>query len=790
MIFPVVFILSASSIAFEVLLTRIFSISQWHHLSFMVISIALFGFGASGTFLSLLDARKPGWEKSFSDRRILLRLVIFYSISEILAFVVLTRLPLDYFRIPLEPVQTLYLLAAYLLLSIPFFFTGMIMSTGFAALPEKTGLVYCASMTGSAVGAVLPALLLPFIGEGHLIILAALSPLLLPVLGNLKQPGGKGTAAGALITLVVLLGGVYLSPVRDTLVWIRPSPYKALSQVLQFPESDISHTHNSIRGRIDQVQSPYIRFAPGVSLKFTGTLPDQWAAYRDGDRPFVFYHLNGDADLAFPRFSIPYAGYVLTPAPEHVLLIQQGGGAGIPTALAAESRKITVVESSPHITRLVRAHYQLPAFHSDARTFLKQTDQTFSVIQIENWGTSLPGSAALHQEHLFTLDAFSEYLAHLKEGGILILSRKLMLPPSDSVRMWATAWESLRSFGIAEPGNHLAMIRNWDIYTLIVSLTPLHRTEPLREFAERLNFDPVYLPDIQPDEVNRFNIFDDPYHYLRIQELLQAYRTETADDFFRTSMLDIVPQTDRRPFPGRLIRWSHIGDLYRSLGSRVYTLLMSGEIVVGVVFLEALAVAVLLLMLPLFTLARGRGKTSVRRVLYFLGIGAGFMFIEIYFIKYYTLLLGDPIISFTVVLAGILIFSGVGGYLSQMVKKTGLRISLAALLCLLVLILIGLPNLLNTALGFSASARYITAVAILLPVGILMGLPLALGMRYLLTSPVERAYAWAANGCASVLTSIASAQIALSSGIPWILICAIAGYFLALICIRGSSLQT
>ena len=58
MIFSAVFLIGFSTLAFEVLLTRIFSISQWNHLSFMVISIALFGFAASGTYLSIYSARR------------------------------------------------------------------------------------------------------------------------------------------------------------------------------------------------------------------------------------------------------------------------------------------------------------------------------------------------------------------------------------------------------------------------------------------------------------------------------------------------------------------------------------------------------------------------------------------------------------------------------------------------------------------------------------------------------------------------------------------------------------
>ncbi len=855
MIYWVVFILSASSLAFEVLLARIFSISQWNHLSFMVISIALFGFGASGTFLSLLDTRRPEWEQRFSRRSFLLKLVIFYSVSAVIAFGGLTRLPIDYFRLPLEPVQMLYLLTAYLLLSIPFFFTGMIMSIGFAALPDKTGYVYCASMTGSALGAVLPALGLGTLGEGYMVLSAALIPLLLPLFGNLKRREGIRTALWAVAALSVLSAGIHYTGILNDLKWIRPSPYKALSQVLQFPNTEVTETRSGLRGRIDRVQSPYIRFAPGLSLKFTGSLPKQWAVYRDGDRPYVFYNLNpegepafprfslpfagyllapdpeavliiqegggvgapfapglslkftgslpkqwavyrdGDrpyvfynlnpeGEPAFPRFSLPFAGYLLAPDPEAVLIIQEGGGVGAPFALAADAVRVSVVEPNPRIAELVGTHYRVPVFHSEGRVFLSGTDRKFDVIQVENWGASLPGSSALSQEYHFTIEAFTQYLTHLTEGGVLILSRKLMLPPSDSVRMWATAYESLRRMGVEEPADHLALLRNWDIYTLIVTAGPLFQGDvaALRTFARELNFDPVYLPGIDPKEVNRYNIYDEPFHYQRIQDLLKAYRSGTGDEFFEAQMLDAAPQSDHRPFPGRLVKWSRLNDLYRSLGSRVYTLLMSGEIVVGVVFLEALGVTALLLVLPILFVTRGRlMSTPYRFVLYFLGIGAGYMFIEIYFIKSNILLLGDPIISFTVVLSGVLVFSGVGGYLSQYLDLSHLGYALGLLCGMLVVILIGYPVLVDAVLGMPPFFRYAVAYIVLLPVGVLMGLPFALGMRFLLVSPVQRAYAWAANGCASVLTSIAAAQVALGIGIPAVMICALAGYLLALV---------
>jgi hypothetical protein len=350
--------------------------------------------------------------------------------------------------------------------------------------------------------------------------------------------------------------------------------------------------------------------------------------------------------------------------------------------------------------------------------------------------------------------------------------------------LWATAFESLKRIGIEKPGHHLALLRNWSTFTLIVSVQPLLNTDKLVEFASKLNFDLVYLKDLDSRAANRFNRFKQPFHFLEIKRLAEAYQSGTQNAFFETYPLDVVPQTDSRPFPGRFLKWSQLKTLYKMSGSRFYSLFMSGEIVVAVVFIEALGVAVLLLVLPLAAIPKQGPKPYLPHILYFLAVGAGFMFLELFFIKKYIFVFGDPVVSFTVVLAGILVFSGLGGYCSQRIASQGLRYSLAALIAALILTMAGLDILVYRLLKLGTMLRYITAFLLLMPCGILAGLPFPLGMRYLLQSPSQRAYAWSANGCASVLASIAAAQIALCLGIPTILACATAAYLLAFISVR------
>ncbi len=791
MILTAVFLLSLSALSFEVLLIRVFSISQWNHLSFMVISIALFGFAASGTFLNISEIRKTGWSKQLSSNEFIKTFIIFYSFTGITSFIVLNRMPLDYFKLPLEPIQILYLLTAYLLLSLPFFFTGLVISIAYAFIPEKTGFIYFASMAGSAIGAILPVPLLPLFGEGKLIILSTLIPLLL-VFFRLPQPNEKNLSAKNIYSRrhsvlkisslgVLFMAGMLISTNSNSIVKVKPSQYKALSQILQFPDTRITESVTSIRGRFDSIHSPHVRFAPGLSLKFTDALSYQQVTFKDGDNPFYFYNIHSQKDAQFSKFTLSYAGYILSPDPEHILLIQQGGGTSIPCAIASGARKITIVEQQPHIARTIQRHYNIPVVNQNPRTYLTRSDQRFNIIHVENWGSSLPGSAALTQEYSFTTESFSAYFNHLSENGILIISRKLLLPPATSIRLWAGAYESMRSLGIENPERHIAVLRNWNTFTFIVSARPLEDTTSIRKFASDLNFDLVYLPGITEDMANRFNTFNVPYHFLEIKRLAEAYRFENVKAYHTTNLLDVAPQADSRPFPERFLKWSKLKSLYKTTGSRFYSLFMSGEIVVAVVFFEALLIASLLLALPLIVILKESQKLHYSRILYFLAIGAGFMFVELFFIKKYIFVFGDPVISFTIVLTGILVFSGFGGYLSHQIGRQGIRYALIALIAVLFLIFLGIDPIINRILGLSKPLRYFLTILILMPSGFLLGLPFPLGMRYLLNNPSQRAYAWSANGCASVLASIASAQIALSIGVPAIITFAAFAYLIAFI---------
>ena len=104
-------------IAYEITLMRLFSIGQWHHFAYMIISLALLGFGVSGSVIFLTQS----WLMERFQRIYSISGLI-YSISVPCCFALNQYVPFNPFMLIWQPGQMLPLLVQYLILSIPFFF--------------------------------------------------------------------------------------------------------------------------------------------------------------------------------------------------------------------------------------------------------------------------------------------------------------------------------------------------------------------------------------------------------------------------------------------------------------------------------------------------------------------------------------------------------------------------------------------------------------------------------------------------------------------------------------------
>jgi len=112
-IFFVIFLCSFSSLAYEITLTRIFSITLSYHFAFMIISIAMLGIGASGTVLSLFPKLKNPSHLALESLLLGLSIPASYLLAE--------AIPFDPVKLLWAKADLLYIGLYYLLLGVPFF---------------------------------------------------------------------------------------------------------------------------------------------------------------------------------------------------------------------------------------------------------------------------------------------------------------------------------------------------------------------------------------------------------------------------------------------------------------------------------------------------------------------------------------------------------------------------------------------------------------------------------------------------------------------------------------------
>ena len=138
---------SASALAYEILLMKLFSIIQWHHFAYMIISLALLGYGASGTFLALFRERLLNRFPSAYITNITL-----FALSSLLCFILAQQIPFNPLEVLWETKQLLWLFGLYLLLALPFFFAANAVGLAFIRYKENISAVYGADLIGAGLG--------------------------------------------------------------------------------------------------------------------------------------------------------------------------------------------------------------------------------------------------------------------------------------------------------------------------------------------------------------------------------------------------------------------------------------------------------------------------------------------------------------------------------------------------------------------------------------------------------------------------------------------------------------
>jgi membrane protein YdbS with pleckstrin-like domain len=254
-------LISSAVLSYEILLARLFAIVQWHNFAYMVISIALLGFGASGALLCLAGkAFSRRFEAAFRVNAAL------FSLTSVASFVVTQWLEFNPLELAWSMEQTGKLLLIYLALMVPFLFAANAIGLALMVYANAAGRVYAWDLTGAGAGAAGIVGALFYLSPESALLLPALLGAAAALMIGFKRPLAWAAISLVVVGLIIASGVLFEPSVR-----LRVSQFKALEQALQVAGSELMVERNSPLARLSVVENRIIplRHAPGLSLLTT-----------------------------------------------------------------------------------------------------------------------------------------------------------------------------------------------------------------------------------------------------------------------------------------------------------------------------------------------------------------------------------------------------------------------------------------------------------------------------------------------------------------------------------------
>jgi len=767
---------SAALLMTELALTRIFSVTMYYHFAFLAISIALFGLSASGVTVYLARRRLAG-----IDTRILLSIAaLTHALATLVALACLVRIRVG---LNYSPENLELMLAIYALAALPFFTGGAVMSLAFARLTDRINVLYAADLIGAAAGCMLLIPLLNWLGAPGVVMTASALSIAAAIA---FAPGAfrrRVTAAGIVIGIVV--GGIQL---------VGAAPFDVVDTKGHVGDRILFSKWNSF-SRVAVYDRPHGDWS--ISPKFSGTRPASLFMDIDSAASTPILKGSGNADDAsYLRYELTAFGYHFAPRNFSTLVIGPGGGRDLLSALVFGASHVDGVEINPIIARDVMlgqfrdfsggvyANPRVSIYVDDGRNFVRRSRAQYDVIQaslVDTWAATAAGAYTLTENSLYTKEAFGEYFDHLSDRGLLTITRWVF----DGLRLVSLAQDACAARGL-DASTRLAIIRYDRVATFLLKKQPFTPEEVarLQELSAQLGFSILYAPGLPaPDAA------DDPVEMQRTGTSAADYgrliRASDRRQFLASYPLDESPTTDDRPF------FFHTTRLCDQMQVAFGRSMLFGNGLSALMTLMAISTALVVLFVigPLLAGGGRPGPGWAAWLAYFGALGAGFMLLEVALLQRFVLLLGHPVYSLTVTLFALLLGTGIGSLISRRMAPARVRdlttCALAAIVAAALGAAVGLAPLIDIGIPWELPARIAFAIALVLPVGILLGMPLPGGMRLIAADRADIIpWGWGINGAFSVVGATLAVFIAMNWGFSVTLLSAAAVYTLAALTLR------
>ena len=778
-------LVSAALLLTELALTRIFSVVMYYHFAFLAISIALFGISASGVFVYVTRRRL---ERRGTDALLAVQSLIF-AVATIVALFWLVRLRVG---LSYSPRNLVLMLTIYALAALPFFAGGLVVTLAVSRLASRINAVYAADLIGAAGGCLVLIPLLDRLGAPGVVLTAGAMAIAAAILFTPTANRAAVSMTGALI-LALSLGGQLTGLAGFDVVDTKGHQG---DRVLFSKWNSFSRI-----GVYERTHGDW-----SLSMTYRGPLPD--TRYMDIDSAASTPILGLRQDLSnagYLRYELTALAYQLKSrdvalgigdsAPSDpgftALVIGPGGGRDLASALVFGASHVDAVEINPIIANDVMrgrfsefsggiyAHPRITVAVDDGRSFVRRSTNRYDVIQaslVDTWAATAAGAYTLTENTLYTVDAFNDYLDHLTDDGVVTITRWVF----DGLRLVSLAQAACSSRGWSS-ADRIAIVRQDRVATFLLKKSPFTRAEIDRLYAvsDRLGFDVMYAPPAG-ERAHGASTDVDGTETGDYSTLISAPDPER---FYEAYHQDIRPTTDDRPF---FFHTTKLGNQFNVAFGR-HMLFGNGLSALMTLLWISAALVALFVVGPLAVVDRGttRPRGWLAWLMYFGALGAGFMLIEVSVLQRFVLLLGHPVYSLTVTLFSLLLGTGLGAAWSRRfddrtLRRTGILGVLVVAAMAIAVILVATP-IVTWAIPFSRGVRILVAIALLLPMGIALGIPMPTGLRMLSRhAPHMMAWAWSINGALSVLGATLAIFIAMNWGFQVTLLTAAVTYLFGL----------
>jgi spermidine synthase len=775
-IYAAIGLLSASLIAFQLVLMQILAITQWHHFAYMVISVALLGFGAAGTVLSLF---RTSLTQRFDRVFPVLLLLCGATMSTAIFLSQYPPIRFDSYLLFTGAVPAVRLMLTYAVFFIPFLLAALALGLVLCVHRTRIGVLYFCNLAGSGTGALFVIGLMWVFQPQEIPPVLALFPILSGLLTVPRKPDIP-IAASAILAVFCVTAMLLHAPT------LKLSEFKGLSRATQLPGASLMPAMNSPYGVLQVFSSPALRYAPGLSLTYPLAVSPHRAVFINGDWAGAIITHRQTGVLSVMDFSTTALPYVLEQR-RTVLVLNMSTGMHVDQAVGRGVAKITAVEPNPVLLSALAAvsdpgslmkHPAVIIKNTDSRNWLLTDQAIYDMIVLPTIDTfgGTAGLDAIREHFLFTQEAFGDAWRRLSPRGVLSVTCWMDYPPRHALRMLATIVEMLAAQGIDHPEHVITAVRSWGTITFMVKKTPynLMEIENIRTFCAQMKFDPALLPGIRASERTQFNILQDDLFFKHLDQLLSPGRR----DLFAAYDFNIAPATDDRPYFAQFLRWESLAKLSESFGRHTVPFFEIGYLVVFLSLLQTALAAVFLILTPLIcTRTPVRGGEKALIFLYFSGIGIGYIFVEMAMIQRFSLYFGNPLYAAAIVIGVMLTASGMGSLASANIASLR-RKPTVVLACIILLLLakafVLTPLLLKTMI-MPMALKIMTAFALLSPAAFLMGIPFPAGIG-MLRDIGEIPWAWGVNSCLGVVSTTLATIVAVSLGFKAVLLFAALAY--------------